>query len=211
MIKEVGEADNNLTIGGKWINRNTGKIINIINNIIDGNDMQLICSDGTVLSMDQFGDYIQATDEEVAAQVSTNIASTNKANIEYQKDYTDYMLDDDISYASPNKNSVKETPKKQENKANPILDKFFSKIKNIDDLVNITINTDILPIKDLQMIMEYMDISSNDISKYISENLIDLHYISNIVNQEINKLFLNDSEIIPIYEDTEENNEEDAD
>ena len=55
--------DTNLSISGKWINKMTGDVIQVVNNVIDGDDMILVTDKGTI-SMGEFSNnYIQASED----------------------------------------------------------------------------------------------------------------------------------------------------
>ena len=187
--------NDSLMISGQWINKYTNEVVNVINNVIDGDELTLVTDKG-VITMSDFADYIQLEPGQEVPNKDNNVVSNANP-------YQGLMIqDDDITAVN---NSV--TPqtqnqqdedifdkpissnKPQKPKGNQILDKFFSKVSNIDKLLEISINDAVIPVNDLSTIITYMDIKIDDISNYIIDNILDKKYIANILNIELEKLF----------------------
>lgn len=164
-------------ISGIWVNTYTGEQIKVVNTIIDGDQMLIITDSGHQLSMEEFSNnYIQADNFD-----DVNIPlKSEKPIIEQQKNINSDILDKPFKSNKKSNNTIN---KDNEDPIKDILDKFFNKIENKEDLLEITINTDIIPIDKLKIIIEYMDISIEDVSKYITEYIINKEYLSNIVKK----------------------------
>ena len=173
-----------LMITGSWMNKRTGERITVRNSIIDGDDMILITDKGQ-LSMTEFSnDYIQVSDE--------IYDENNKVIGKGEVDASEFIMDDYHDDSIFMKNTPKSSPKQpiikepEEPQSYKILDKFFNKIENKEDLIKVSVDFSILPKNELKTIIEYLDVSLEDMSKYISEKLVSQQTISEIIFNKLN-------------------------
>lgn len=182
-----------LMISGSWINKRTGQKVTIRNSIIDGDSMILITDKGQ-LSMEEFSNnYIQVSDE-IYDENNNVIGKSQVNNSEIITD--NYFDSNDSIYMSSSNNSKIEKPiiandvqpkiVESEPQSYKILEKFFNKIQNKEDLVKLDINFNILPKSELKTIIEYLDVSLEDLSNYISNNIISTETISKIIFNKLN-------------------------
>lgn len=167
---------------GKWIHRETGQKILITNSLIDENNQMILMTSIGQLTMDELSRYyIQDTDEEIDEQPSQNNQQINNEDYLLPEDRN--LLDQKITTQN-NQYTQEIIQPIQNNKNNEILSKFFGDNKNIS--LNININFD-FNVDELKTIMKYTDVSEDDISNYIYENIINKENIK----KEINNLLLN--------------------
>ena len=186
----ISEINDTSMINGKWMNKNTGEIVTVFNSIIDGDDMLIITDKGQI-SMKDFDSYIQIHDEDI--NQNTNNEQSDKSQI---SNY-DISLNDEISEAlkpkqniiSNNdfdkviKNETKYDKSKSEKEINPILKNFFDKaIENNNLKIDIKIDLDM---SELNIIMKYMDMPSEDIANYIYENIINKDMMIDIIKKQL--------------------------
>jgi len=174
----------NEMISGVWVNKNTGEKIVVSNTIIDGNDMILITNIGQ-LSMEEFSrNYIQASDD--IYDESGKVIDSKPVNVEDiitpTKSNTAKVVD---IFDAP----VSKKQKAKEPEEYTVLDKFFNKIDDNDkeQLIDININFDVLPIEKFKTLIEYLDIDKTIIAQYISEKLINNEAIKNIILNKVEK------------------------
>ena len=186
----ISEINDTSMINGKWMNKNTGEIVTVFNSIIDGDDMLIITDKGQI-SMKDFDSYIQIHDEDI------NQNTNNEQNDNSQISNYDNSLNDEISEAlkpkqniiSNNdfdkviKNETKYNKSKSEKEINPILKNFFDKaIENNNLKIDIKIDLDM---SELNIIMKYMDMPSEDIANYIYENIINKDMMIDIIKKQL--------------------------
>lgn len=175
-----------MMISGVWVNKQTGEKIQIMNNIIDGDQMILVTDKGTI-DMNEFSaNYIQCSDEEY--DESGNVKGTSSINVaEMIKDVNEHKQS---AYMNVNNTYIETPQNKQETKQtqeNKILEKFFNKIQNKENLITFEINFDNLPINDLQTIIDYMDIDKTEIAQYIANKLLNKKYIEDAIVSKLNE------------------------
>lgn len=169
-------------ISGTWVNTYNGEIIKVVNTIIDGDKMIIITNKGQQLSMEEFSNnYIQSEDLTNGNNINiplkqSPVLPTNNNEEEY---YDQSLLNKPLKSTKPNidNQNLNINPTKE------ILDKFFNKIDidNKESLLNISINTDLIPLDKLKIIIEYMDLSLEDISNYMVDNIINKEHLSNMI------------------------------
>lgn len=181
--------DESLQISGAWVNKYTGDVINVHNNIIDGDQMIVVTDHGT-MDMNEFSNnYIQASDNIYNEQ--GQIIDNKPLDVSEIPINKPSLFDSKIGYIVPNvsnsvpKNnvikseSVNKAPKEPE--SFKILDKFFNKIENKEDMITIDIDLQILPKEKLNTIIDYMDISIDDLSNYIAKKIVNTENLPNII------------------------------
>ena len=179
-----------MMISGQWFNKNTGDVVTVVNNVIDGDEMIVITDKGPIKLQD-FSEYMQVSDEVydangrivgkeqvdykamVQEKPQTSVAEVKKPVQQKTPPVNNLEFDDSNFTSVPEPAEFKATkPKQQVSNNDHIIGKFFDKIKDKDKLISIELNTDILPTNDLKTIIEYMDVSVKEIATYITEQII---------------------------------------
>ena len=172
-------------INGVWLNKNTGERVTVSNTIIDGNNMIIITDKGQI-DMNEFSqNFIQASDDifDESGKVIGNqpinandivVANTNNNSQIYHND-----IDVIVKSSKGKTNNLKEPDEYK------VLEKFFNKLDNIEDLISIDIDFEKLPIDKLKTLIEYLDIDKEIIAEYMSEKLIDISTIKNIMSNKV--------------------------
>lgn len=177
--------DESLQISGAWMNKYTGDIVRVHNNIIDGDQMILITDKGQI-TMNEFSDnYIQASEDIYNDQ--GQIIDHAPVAIDEIKISQPSILDIPIGMTTSNytqvikENNTEKNKQTEEPEAFKILDKFFNKIDNKENLITIDIDFNILPKEKLETIVDYMDISVEELSQYIAKKIVNTENLPNII------------------------------
>ena len=177
--------DESLQISGAWMNKYTGDIIRVHNNIIDGDQMILITDKGQI-TMNEFSDnYIQASED--IYNDKGQIIDHAPVAIDEIKISQPSILDIPIGMTTSNytqvikENNTEKNKQTEEPEAFKILDKFFNKIDNKENLITIDIDFNILPKEKLETIVDYMDISVEELSQYIAKKIVNTENLPNII------------------------------
>lgn len=180
--------DNDLMISGTWVNKYTGEIVNVMNSVTEGNNMIIITDKGQI-SMDEFSkDYIQTDDPSQFQGVNNqfqdlrHLVGGGSSQQSLSENYLDIPFNDIKSSAKQYEDKPKE---------NQILKKFFDKIDNKDKLLSVDFDPTILPKKELQTLITYLDVSLSEIAEYISDNVFSKQYIKNIVLEKLSDIIFN--------------------
>ena len=181
-------------ITGKWFNPHSGDVINVRDSLIDGDEMYLITDKGR-MSMQEFQQYLQVDENDampngpVLPQPSADIKSqlavttTNEGALSPDLDiFVDKtiqeqpMVQSSITVNTP-VNTTVNTPAStsanthKENKSFEMIDKIFTK-SNIVPKIKLIIEDDNFPYNELAMLMEYFDVSPDDIAEYVKDKFI---------------------------------------
>ena len=177
--------DESLQISGTWMNKYTGDIVRVHNNIIDGDQMILITDKGQI-TMNEFSDnYIQASEDIYNDQ--GQIIDHAPVAIDEIKISQPSILDIPIGMTTSNytqvikENNTEKNKQTEEPESFKILDKFFNKIDNKENLIAIDIDFNILPKEKLETIVDYMDISVEELSQYIAKKIVNTENLPNII------------------------------
>ena len=177
--------DESLQISGTWMNKYTGDIVRVHNNIIDGDQMILITDKGQI-TMNEFSDnYIQASEDIYNDQ--GQIIDHAPVAIDEIKISQPSILDIPIGMTTSNytqvikENNTEKNKQKEEPESFKILDKFFNKIDSKENLITIDIDFNILPKEKLETIVDYMDISVEELSQYIAKKIVNTENLPNII------------------------------
>lgn len=177
--------DESLQISGTWMNKYTGDIVRVHNNIIDGDQMILITDKGQI-TMNEFSDnYIQASEDIYNDQ--GQIIDHAPVAIDEIKISQPSILDIPIGMTTSNytqvikENNTEKNKQTEEPESFKILDKFFNKIDNKENLITIDIDFNILPKEKLETIVDYMDISVEELSQYIAKKIVNTENLPNII------------------------------
>ena len=177
--------DESLQISGAWMNKYTGDIVRVHNNIIDGDQMILITDKGQI-TMNEFSDnYIQASED--IYNDKGQIIDHAPVAIDEIKISQPSILDIPIGMTTSNytqvikENNIEKNKQTEEPESFKILDKFFNKIDSKENLITIDIDFNILPKEKLETIVDYMDISVEELSQYIAKKIVNTENLPNII------------------------------
>ena len=200
-------------VSGRWINRQNGMVVNVRDSIIDGDNMIIITDRGQIDLATFSNDYIQASDDiydEKGNKIGTETLDTSdivtaSTKIELPKNnnknaLNEYELIDEIvvdnnvtsDNSASNINTQKEKSKvfiEQEQKANPydaIIDKVFSKIQQ-KPKITIGIDWDDIPTKQIDTLINYLDVPLKDIAEYIIDKYVNKQTIADNITDNIIK------------------------
>lgn len=162
-------------ITGRWINKRTGKPINVRNTIIDGDNM-IIISDAGQIGMEEFSrDYIQASDE--------IYNEDGKVIGHEQMNFTPMEIENTIT--RPVKKEVAKK-KEVESESDKIIKKMFSKMLSIPKL-NLNVEWIDFPKEQLNTLINYLDVSIDDIAKYIVKNYMNESDVAIVLKEVLQK------------------------
>lgn len=183
-------------VSGVWVNKNTGEKITVSNSVIDGNNMILMTNIGQI-SMDEFSrNYIQASDDifDESGKVIdhqpidvNDIVITNDNTINERNNSSYYYKNDDLSniIVSSKKEKAQIVTNDTEPEEYKVLEKFFNKLDNPENLISIDIDFEKLPLDKLKTLVEYLDIDKEIIAKYMSEKFININTLGNIILNKV--------------------------
>lgn len=196
-------------ISGRWMNPRTGAVVNVRNVVNDGASV-IIITDRGQLSMDEFHDYIQASDEIYdndgkligkesidMQQLKENTAPIYNDAVNSMKNHTASIEEIDAMFARNGENNklkqdatVHNATHNHENSepsSYKMIDKIFNKIDvNID--VDVNIVSDNFPTQELNMLKLYFDVTDDDIADYIRKKFITNDIINNSIQTFISGL-----------------------
>jgi len=159
-------SDGSDMISGKWINRQTGDIINVRSSVTDDSGNMILITDKGQLNMNEFSRlYVQASDE--MYDLDGNVVDSKPVEA------------DEISFANNDTPLVADSilmPNGMDNTATQLknfdlIDKIFKKTESKPS-ADLKINWADFPKKELSMLVNYFDVSSEEIATYIGKYLI---------------------------------------
>lgn len=187
-----------ISISGKWTNIHNGKEIFVRDSFIDGDDMIVRTIDGSIIPMIEFSNnYVQS--EEVDEATARSVIQQPVAPQSYGDIKPDFgekviLKNDDTKDNNIKPNNLDtesryvETHKedKAEDKLfrkKTMIGKIFEKISTKPN-INLTFDWTEYPEKEMSMLMEYFDVSNDDIANYIYKT----YFNENIIKESILKL-----------------------
>lgn len=201
--------DEMMQIKGDWINKNTGQKIHIKNSVIDGDQMIIITNLGQ-LSMDEFSrNYIQVSDDmyDMNGKIITTNEHAQQINENLPKvetlDTQEYIINDkpvdfnNIERITITNDEAKDTAFTINESLNTtsitnigLIKKVFDKV-NAKPEINVTINFNEFPKEQIATLVNFLDVSIDDISnylytEYVNENTVK-EQIKSIINRELTK------------------------
>lgn len=196
-------------ISGRWINRQTGKIVNVRDSIIEGDDMIVITDTGNINMMDFSRNYVQASENiydehgniigteevdpsEIIYNARKQKQASSKAAQKQKKSEVDVFVDeneqsnedmfaDDAELIFGKNNDTRQAPVKKS--ANPKLDvigKIFDKIDS-KPRIEIRLQWADFPAEDIQVLGKYFDITNEDIASYLCDKYVTKEDIASAV------------------------------
>ena len=183
----MGGAD----ISGAWYNPKTGQKVIARQMISDGNEM-LVQTDQGLINMNEFSNFVQMGDEiydDSGVKIGNESVDISEVFSDYnaQQELNNDLLTKPLKSSSKPKEAkstieIVEEPSKDINEE--ILDRAFSKIEGNPRITNIEIDWDGLPIDKIKSMIDLMDLSVADVSKYILKKYFKT---SNIIENKITK------------------------
>ena len=187
-----------ISISGKWTNISYGKEIFVRDSFIDGDDMIVRTIDGNIIPMTEFSNnYVQS--EEVDEATARSVIQQPVAPQSYgdiKPDFGQKVIskNDDTKDNSIKPSNLDQVSQYVENhKEDKVEDKLFRKKTLIGKIfekistkpnINLTFDWTEYPEKEMSMLMEYFDVSNDDIANYIYKT----YFNENIIKESILKL-----------------------
>lgn len=202
--------DDNAMISGQWVNRFNGNTITVRDVAMDGDDLQIITTDGYVISGTEFSEnYLQVSGDEYddkgnkIPSSSTNIdydslfppaspvynfnernAKSQNTVISNNQKATSQI--DEIAIDSKNDKQYQST--KSKNISYTILEKFFNKQPSQPKII-VDCKWDNMPIDDLNSLIQMLDISEKDAVDFIINNFVKYEDIRSTIETNLKNIF----------------------
>ena len=197
--------DEMMQIQGDWINKNTGQKIHIKNSVIDGDQMIIITNLGQ-LSMDEFSrNYIQVSDDmyDMNGKIITTNEYTQQINKNLPKvetlDTQEYIINDkpidfnNIERITITNDEAKATAFTINESSNTtsitnigLIKKVFDKV-NAKPEINVTINFNEFPKEQIATLVNFLDVSIDDISNYLYTEYVNENTVKEQIKSIINR------------------------
>ena len=181
------QNDSGIGISGRWLNKRNGQMINIRNSVMDGDNMIIITDKGQI-SMTEFSrDYIQASDD-IYDETGKIIGHEEVKHEDYAENPDWLQIQETIN--TPRMHNVNQPVKPVINTNDQIIKKVFDKLTTYPK-INVDIKWDDFPEAQMQTLVNFLDISIDDISKYIIKNYVNVEAlaleITEILKSKLNK------------------------
>lgn len=180
-----GDMMGGAMISGKWINRQTGAVINVRDSFIDDSQNMFLMTDKGQLSMEEFTKYyIQASDEvydESGKVIETKPVDTNEIKLSNDNE----PLTADPIYGGSPMSGISSIQVQKPINNFELIDKIFKKNES-KPTIDLKINWADFPKKELSMLVDYFDVKNEDIASYISEYLINSDLLNDSLTQWLN-------------------------
>ena len=186
-MQDFGSGPGGPMISGKWFNRQTGKIVNVRDSIINGDEM-IVITDAGQIPMDDFSrNYIQASNDiydesgKVIGKEDINVDEFLAQNTPEPVSFNN-NTDNSILFSKPFANQEKQqtnTTNKQENEKEKLIKTIFDKTPSPKLTVNIDWTE--FPKNELNMLINYFEVSKEDIAAYISKSIDSEQVMSSII------------------------------
>lgn len=181
------QNDSGIGISGRWLNKRNGQMINIRNSVMDGDNMIIITDKGQI-SMTEFSrDYIQASDD-IYDETGKIIGHEEVKHEDYAENPDWLQIQETIN--TPRMHNVNQPTKHVINTNDQIIKKVFDKLTTYPK-INVDIKWDDFPEAQMQTLVNFLDISIDDISKYIIKNYVNVEAlaleITEILKSKLNK------------------------
>jgi len=196
------------SLSGKWLNKNTGGTVFVRDNVMSDSGMSVILSDGRMIDLEVFSrDYVQYDDldESSIPQESAPIdafqpaidesllfdgikPNTKAPEISPIDEFGDLDLINNLSNIPEVNTPIavkKETVKAKRSDNYDTIDKLFSKV-NTEPEINISIDWDDYPNKEVSMLINFLDIDRSEIAQY----LYDKYFNKEIIIEAISEKFI---------------------
>lgn len=181
------QNDSGIGISGRWLNKRNGQMINIRNSVMDGDNMIIITDKGQI-SMTEFSrDYIQASDD-IYDETGKIIGHEEVKHEDYAENPDWLQIQEMMN--TPHMHNVNQHKQPVINTNDQIIKKVFDKLTTYPK-INVDIKWDDFPEAQMQTLVNFLDISIDDISKYIIKNYVNVEAlaleITEILKSKLNK------------------------
>ena len=181
------QNDSGIGISGRWLNKRNGQMINIRNSVMDGDNMIIITDKGQI-SMTEFSrDYIQASDD-IYDETGKIIGHEEVKHEDYAENPDWLQIQEMMN--TPRMHNVNQPTKPVINTNDQIIKKVFDKLTTYPK-INVDIKWDDFPEAQMQTLVNFLDISIDDISKYIIKHYVNVEAlaleITEILKSKLNK------------------------
>lgn len=181
------QNDSGIGISGRWLNKRNGQMINIRNSVMDGDNMIIITDKGQI-SMTEFSrDYIQASDD-IYDETGKIIGHEEVKHEDYAENPDWLQIQEMMN--TPHMHNVNQHKQPVINTNDQIIKKVFDKLAAYPK-INVDIKWDDFPEAQMQTLVNFLDISIDDISKYIIKNYVNVEAlaleITEILKSKLNK------------------------
>lgn len=191
-----------MSISGKWTNIHNGTEIFVRDSFIDGDNMIVRTIDGNIIPMTEFSNnYVQSqeVDEATARSVIQQpVAPQSYGDIKPDFGEKVILKNDDTKDNNIKTNNLDAASRyvethKEDKAEDKLEDKLFRKKTMIGKIfekistkpnINLTFDWTEYPEKEMSMLMEYFDVSNDDIANYIYKT----YFNENIIKESILKL-----------------------
>lgn len=181
-MMDFGSGPGGAMISGKWINKRTGKVINVRDSFIDDMNKMTLMTDQGQMSMDEFTKYyVQASDE--VYDMSGKVIDTKAVTAEEIGVETD-LVADPIEFNPTISQPIQPVSKPVNNYE--LIDKIFKKTGWEPELVIEMKSNQEFPEKELSMLIDYFDVKIEDISAYIGKYLVNEDLLSKEISKYLN-------------------------
>jgi len=181
-------------IEGWWYNPTTGDKFNAVDTYFEDNNLLIKTADGRMLNYNQVQNYVQIKDPNTIPDTKTNSKVTNTESIpaeilaEIDDEDENLLIPEDNIYGKPTKQiqTQKLGSIYEENKSSfkPAIQDFDiierALIKKSTPRIEANVSWDDFPRREIEMLIEVMNISVNDIIQYYINN-ISTEIIENMV------------------------------
>ena len=179
-----GDDGSGMGLTGKWMNKRTGKAVNIRQTIQDGDNM-IIISDQGQIPMEVFSrDYVQVSDDiyDDSGKVVGHEEATNSDIGEIEEYEKMYGVDPLVPQATSTVASINNEQ---------IIKKVFDKLSSYPQ-IDVNIKWDNFPEAQINTLVEFLDVSIDDISAYIIKNYVNAEALALEITEVLkNKLHKN--------------------
>lgn len=191
-----------MSISGKWTNIHNGQEIFVRDSFIDGDNMIVRTIDGNIIPMTEFSNnYVQSqeVDEAMARSVIQQpVAPQSYGDIKPDFGEKVILKNDDAKDNNIKPSNLDQVSQYVENhkedkvedkledklfRKKTLIGKIFEKISTKPN-INLTFDWTEYPEKEMSMLMEYFDVSNDDIANYIYKT----YFNENIIKESILKL-----------------------
>lgn len=159
-----------MQITGKWYNKRTGQTISVRDSYFDSDGLQVMTSQGNMISGEEFArDYIQCDD--TVYDQNGNPTEAHE-EVDYESMFGGHLSSSITPEATkfvPETELTQRLQPQTMKTENPALAKLFSKLEDFPRL-DVNVIWDNIPISELKMLKNIFDISNEEIAEYIYDN-----------------------------------------
>lgn len=192
-------------VTGQWINQRTGEKVIVRDSYMDGENMYVTLTNGRTITMEEFQDYIQMSEEEYDTNGNKKLAASTKPTVKQKKStYDPSLVFDglDTNQTSGNSDLQKQLLSKEAEELGAPVQGDATKepqmLSSAQDMImrilektehpklSLTVNWDEYPVNELKMLKDYFNISNDDISTVVMKMYINMDSIKETVTNWVN-------------------------